>query len=136
MDTNVISELRKRKSGKANAGVVAWAEANALVGSYISVISLMEIETGIRLKERHDMTQGVILWKWYESVKKEFRNRIYEFDEVTASLCSKLYIPDPRTDRDSMIAATANQYNLTIITRNKKDFVGMTDKIINPWITQ
>lgn len=134
LDTNVVSELRKYKSGKANTNVVSWAseQSNALL--FISVITVMELETGILLKTRKDPAQGKVLEKWFrDQVLTTFKNRILPFDDQVALECAKLHVPDRRSDRDALIAATAIVHSMTVVTRNIDDFVDTKCKLINPW---
>ena len=67
LDTNVISELRKAKAGKADANVVAWAASQDPSALFLSAITLLELEMGVRLTERRDSAQGAILRAWMEA---------------------------------------------------------------------
>ncbi len=134
LDTNVISELRKAKSGKANKRVIEWANSQTSSILFISAITILEIETGILLKQRKDPKQADILQTWLHShVLTAFSNRILSIDTAVALQCAKLHIPDPRSDRDALIAATAIVHSLTVITRNTSDFLETGCKLINPW---
>ena len=135
LDTNVISELRKVRSGRAHPGVVQWAESVDVELQYISVISVMEIEQGILQISRRDSRQGDLLFQWLEQqVLKNFKQRILPVDLGTARACANLHVPDPRPERDALIAATAAVTNLTIVTRNVADFEPMSVKLLNPWL--
>ena len=108
LDTNVVSELRKAKSGKADKNVVDWAENIPVINLHLSVITILEIETGILLVERRDPTHGAVLRSWLNShVFPAFSDRILAVDVSVAQCCAKLHVPDPRSDRDAIIAATA-----------------------------
>ena len=134
LDTNVISELRKAKSGKANNKVVAWAESVSTSSLFLSVISILEIETGILLVERRDPAQGAILRTWLNHhVLPAFSERLLPIDLAIAQRCAQLHIPDPRSDRDALIAATALVHGMTVVTRNTKDFLGSAVKLLDPW---
>ena len=134
LDTNVISELRKAKAGKADPKVVAWAERIPAPNLFLSVITLLELETGLLLIERRDLLQGVILRCWLETqVIPAFSERILPVDTPVARRCARLHVPDPRSDRDALIAATALIHDLTVVTRNVADFEPTGVRIINPW---
>lgn len=134
LDTNVISELRKASTGKANENVVNWASTIANASLFISVITILELKTGILLKERKDPKQGEILTKWLnENVLPAFKNRIIPIDEKIALTCAEFHVPDPRSDRDTLIAATAVVHKMTVVTRNTKDYDHTKVKVLNPW---
>ncbi|WP_225774183.1 type II toxin-antitoxin system VapC family toxin [Pseudomonas sp. Marseille-Q5115] len=136
LDTNVISELRKAKTGKANAGVVAWGQAVPANEMFISAITVMELETGVLQVSRRDPVQGSILRKWLnEAVMPEFRGRVLSIDSAVAIRCAALHVPDPRQERDALIAATALIHGMTVITRNVKDFEATGVPLFNPWVS-
>jgi len=135
LDTNVVSELRKAKAGKADPNVTAWAAAAPLGGLYLSVITILELETGVLLVERRDAGQGTILRAWLnDHVLPAFAERILPVDVAVARRCAGLHVPDPRSDRDALIAATALAHGMTVVTRNAADFKPTGVPIINPWI--
>ena len=77
LDTNVISELRKVKSGRADQKVVAWARSVPVDSLFLSAISVLELETGVLLAERRDSAQGAVLRAWFEThVLPAFSGRI------------------------------------------------------------
>jgi len=134
LDTNVVSELRKAKSGKANKNVKAWAESVSAKSMYLSSITILELETGILLIERRDPTQGAMLRTWLNGhVLPAFSGRILAIDVAVAQRCAKLHVPDPRADRDSLIAATALVHGMMVVTRNVADFELTGVEIFNPW---
>jgi toxin FitB len=135
LDTNVVSELRKAKSGKADANVVAWASNLSAMHLFISVITVLELETGVLLAERRDPAQGAILRSWLNvHVLPAFSNRILVLDTAIAQRCARLHVPDPCSDRDAIIAATALVHGMTIATRNTEDFIRTGVELINPWL--
>ncbi len=135
LDTNVISELRKAKSGKADKNVVAWANGVSASGLFLSVITILEIETGMLLVERRDAAQGAILRSWINAhVLPAFSDRIIAVDTAVAQCCAKLHVPDPRSDRDAIIAATAIVHGMIVVTRNVEDFKPTGVDLFNPWI--
>jgi toxin FitB len=132
LDTNVVSELRKAK--KANQNVTKWAQPLPSATLYISVISILELEIGILLIERRDKDQGAILRAWMgRHVLPTFSGRILAIDTAVAQRCATLHVPNPRSDRDALIAATALVHSLTVATRNVADFDGMGVDVLNPW---
>jgi len=134
LDTNVISEMRKVPSGRADPNVIMWLEDKPLSELFISVITLMELEIGVRLLERRDSVQGRLIRTWLENhIRPAFDDRCLMIDQDVALICASYHIPDPRSERDAFIAATAHHNGLKIITRNQRDFDGMADHIINPW---
>jgi hypothetical protein len=134
LDTNVLSELRKAKTNKINKAVEAWAGNVPASTLYLSVITVLEIELGVLLKERKDPRQGNILRVWLnDHVIPTFRARILAVDTSIAVKCAILYVPEPKSYRDSLIAATAIVHKLTIVTRNVSDFIQTGVNIINPW---
>lgn len=134
LDTNVVSELRKAKAGQADKNVTAWADSVSATSLFLSVITVLELETGILLIERRDPTQGTMLRTWLDShVLPAFSGRILAIDVAVAQRCAKLHVPDPRADRDSLIAATALVHGMTVVTRNVADFEPTGVEIFNPW---
>jgi len=134
LDTNVISELRKGKSSKADKNVVAWANTVPATRLFLSVITVLEIETGILLLERRDPAQGAVLRSWLNShLLPAFSDRVLVVDTAVAQCCAKLHVPNPRSDRDAIIAATAMVHDLTVVTRNIDDFSPTGVDMLNPW---
>jgi predicted nucleic acid-binding protein len=134
LDTNVISELRKAKTPKANKNVIAWIESIPSSRLFISVITVLELEMGILSLERKDKKQGQVLRRWFEDhVLPTFRDRTLEISIPIALKCAKLHVPDPKSDRDAMIAATALNHGMTIATRNTQDFKHTGVELFNPW---
>lgn len=134
LDTTVISELRKAKSGKADQKVLAWAESVLAASLYVSAITVLELETGVLLVERRDPAQGAVLRTWLNThVLPAFSDRILPVDTAVAQHCAKLHVPDPRSDRDALIAATALVHGMPVITRNIQDFAPTGVELLNPW---
>lgn len=133
LDTNVISELRK-SSRVANPSVRAWVAARRPSELYLSVITVMEIEIGIGRVERRDSVQGKRLRSWLEDeVLDVFAGRILDLDLASARRAAQAHVPDPRPERDTMIAATASEHGMTVVTRNTKDFSLLGVPTIDPW---
>ncbi|WP_158750180.1 type II toxin-antitoxin system VapC family toxin [Acidobacterium sp. S8] len=135
LDTNVISELRRAKTGKADRNVLAWAKSVPAGRLFLSVVSVLELEIGIRLIERRDSYQGGLLRLWMEeSVLPAFDGRILAIDTAVAQRCAALRVPDPRSDRDALIGATALVHGMTVVTRNTADFEATGVGVVNPWV--
>lgn len=134
LDTNVVSELRKAKAGKADRNVTAWAESVPAANLFLSVITLHELELGVRLVERRDRSQGAVLRTWLDDhVIPAFTGRILAVDIRVALRSAALHVPDPQPVRDAFIAATALIHGMTVVTRNTADFEPTGVAIINPW---
>jgi predicted nucleic acid-binding protein len=134
VDTNVVSELRRSKTGGTNAKVAAWSDSVRLKTLFLSAISFMELEIGVLLIERRDRRQGHFLRKWLQhEITPAFGNRILPVDRIVAVRCAALHVPNPRPDRDAMIVATALVHDMTLVTRNIRDFAGTGARLINPW---
>lgn len=134
LDTNVVSELRKANTGKADANVVAWANSVLPASLFLSAISILELEMGILLIERRDQEQAKMLRNWLENqVLPTFEERILVVDTAVARQCARLHVPDPCSERDALIAATALVHGMTVVTRNVDDFKPTGIAILNPW---
>jgi len=105
-----------------------------LADFFISAISILEIELGARLIERKDAARGAVLRAWIDNhILARFENRILAVDTAVALRCAQLHVPNPRAERDALIAATALVHGLTIVTRNVGDFEPTGVPLINPW---
>lgn len=134
LDTNVISELRKPES-RANADVRAWAADRAPSDLHLSVVTIMEIEIGIARLARRDARQAARLQSWLDDdLLPVFSGRILPMDLAVARRAARMHVPDPRPERDALIAATAAVHGLTVVTRNGKDFESLGSAIVDPWL--
>ena len=135
IDTNVLSELRKAGSPKANQQVINWAALVPVNSLYLSAITVLEVETGILQIERRDSAQGKLLRTWFDKkVLPAFEKRILPVDTNVAIRCAQLHVPNPRSERDALIAATALVHDLPVATRNTSDFEATGVSLINPWL--
>jgi len=132
LDTNVVSELRR--PDKSNRAVLAWAGAIPAASFSLSAISILEIEIGALLIGRRDAAQGAVLRRWIDDqLLPRFEGRILPVDTAVAQRCARLHVPDPRAERDALIAATAMVHGLTVVTRNVVDFEPTGVALLNPW---
>lgn len=135
LDTNVVSELRKNQ--KAAPNVLRWARQIPAPSLYISAVTILELETGILRLERRDSAQSRLLRNWMEHhLLPAFAGRILPVDASVATRCARLHVPDPRSEYDAMIAATALVHGMTVVTRNTADFSGSGAEMLNPWLSQ
>jgi len=134
LDTNVVSELRKVRSGKADMHVAVWADSVAATDLYLSAITIQELEIGILMAERRDPAQGAVFRTWLDQhVLPAFAGRILPVDTAVTQRSALLHVPDPKPIRDGLIAATALVHGMTLVTRNLSDFEPMGVTILNPW---
>lgn len=134
LDTNVVSELRKVRAGKADPNVAAWAESVDAAELFVSAITLMELEMGVLQIERRDAGQGAIMRAWLDHhVLPAFSGRVLPIDATVALRCARLHVPDRRAERDALIAATAISHGMTVVTRNLADFEPTGVALCNPW---
>jgi predicted nucleic acid-binding protein len=132
LDTNVLSELRRRE--RTHPKVAAWADAAHAAELFLSVITILEIEAGTLLLARRDEAQGAVLRAWIDGkVLPAFAGRILPIDTAVAQRCARLHVPNPRAERDALIAATALVHGLHVVTRNVADFEPMGVALLNPW---
>ncbi len=132
LDTNVISELRQGKPNQSPE-VRAWAASLPASQLFMSAICILELEKGVLALERRTPPQGSAIRVWLTGVRAAFSGRILPFTDNTAMLCAAMHVPNPRSDRDAMIAATAREHSMTVVTRNVADFAGTGVPLINPF---
>ena len=132
LDTNVVSELRKE--ARANPRVVAWARTTPAEGLFVSAITILELELGVLRAERRDPAQGKVLRSWLDAhVMPTFADRVLVVDAVVGKCCARLHVPDPQSERDALIAATALVHGFVVVTRNVRDFAATGVETLNPW---
>jgi toxin FitB len=133
LDTNVISELRRPQ--RAATSVMNWVSTQAESLLWCSVVSILELEIGALRALSRDKLRGTMLRTWLdEQVLPRFQDRILPIDTAVALKCAALHVPNPRSDRDAYIAATALVRGLTVVTRNTQDFQPTGVRLINPWM--
>jgi predicted nucleic acid-binding protein len=129
LDTNAVSEIRRGR----DPNVRAWAAAVRDADLHLSVMTLGEIRTGIdRLRER-DPTQADAFTRWLGDLRKRFADRILPVDARVADEWGRLNAAAVHNTVDSLIAATARIHELTVVTRNTKDFQGCDVPLLTPW---
>jgi predicted nucleic acid-binding protein len=132
LDTNVVSELRK--ASRCDTRVAAWQAAQKPETCFLSTITLLEIRLGIELARARDREKANVLETWVEQrVKPGFGGRILPVDQAIAEACGRMHAQRPRSFRDRLILATAAVHQLTMVTRNVKDFADDGVQMINPW---
>lgn len=132
LDTNVISELRHGKPNQSPE-VRRWAAEQSTGRLFLSAITVLELEKGILSLERRTPPQGSALRIWLTAVQAAFNGRILPFTGHAATICAALHVPDRRSERDAMIAATAIEHGFTVVTRNTQDFLNTGVSLLNPW---
>jgi predicted nucleic acid-binding protein len=135
IDTNIISEIRK--ADKANIGVRQFFEVAVQNNTrlYISAITIGELRRGVDLIfHRGDIIQGKLLENWLNSIFDQYQDNILNIDGEIALLWGKMRVPEPQHALDKLIAATAILYDLTVVTRNIKDFESTGVRLLNPFI--
>ncbi|MGA7830698.1 MAG: type II toxin-antitoxin system VapC family toxin [Terracidiphilus sp.] len=130
LDTNVLSETRKKK---ADAGVIAFLQTAEASTLYISVLTLGELWKGVAKKRREDPETAKRLADWVDGLELSFAERILKVDAAMTRLWGDWSSERPRPVVDTLLAATAVQHGLTLATRNIRDVDGIPVKLLNPW---
>ncbi len=138
LDTNVVSEIRKVASGRADRNVATWARSIDAAQTYLSVITIGELEHGVLLVERRDPDAGEALRHWLDNdVCGEFEQQILPVDAAVARRAAALHVPNPAPVADALIAATALSHDMVLVTRNARDFHRFEElRVLNPWSQQ
>jgi len=137
LDTNVVSAFRfPRGARPALDPVWAWSDTVATGDLAISVITVLEMELGARLKDRRDPGQARGLFAYlHDGVLPDFSGRVLPIDSAVALRAAALHVPDPAPERDALIAAAALVHDLTVVTRNVADFTRTGVRLLDPWRT-
>jgi predicted nucleic acid-binding protein len=130
LDTNVLSETRRRRADERVMAFLSEAEPSAL---YISVLTLGELRKGVALKRRTDPSAAKKLSGWVDGLEFSFADRILGIDAATARHWGDWSAERPRPVIDTLLAATAVQRDLTLVTRNVTDVQDLPVKVLDPW---
>ena len=134
LDTNIISESRKLGSSRIDPRAAAWLSQTDVEATFVSTMTIFELERGVRQMERRDTVQGTALRRWLDDqIMPTYEHRTLPLSREVALICASLHIPDPKSERDAWIAATAIDAGLTLVSRNVADFAGMGVELINPF---
>ena len=134
LDTNIISESRKLGSSRIDPRAAAWLSQTDVEATFVSTMTIFELERGVRQIERRDTVQGTALRRWLDDqIMPTYEHRTLPLSREVALICASLHIPDPKSERDAWIAATAIDAGLTLVSRNVADFAGMGVELINPF---
>ncbi len=131
IDTNVVSELRK--GARADAGVRTWFDEHQADQLWLSVLVVGELRRGVELLRRRDAKAGRRLSEWLDTVTNDFDDRIIP---VTTEVCERwalLNVPDPLPVIDGLLAATALEWDLVLVTRNTADVERTGVALVNPF---
>ncbi len=131
LDTNVISEIRKRD--RAHPNVSLWVHQTPVREIGTSVVVLAEIRRGIELKRRNDVEQAEGLDRWFWRMRTRLGDRVLPVDEPIAEAWARLSVPDPLPLIDGLLAATAKVRGLTLVTRNIADVMRTGVSILDPF---
>jgi len=130
LDTNILSETRKKQTDGRVISFLSTAEPSAL---YISVLTLGELRKGVALKGRSDNDAAQKIAAWVDGLEFSFGDRILGISAATARLWGELSAQRPRPVIDTLLAATAIVNELTFVTRNTSDVQDIGLKLLDPW---
>jgi predicted nucleic acid-binding protein len=131
LDTNIISELRKRD--RADPNVARWAAATPVIETGTSVLVLAELRRGIELKRRRDPEQAKSFDRWFSQLRAGLGDRVLPVDERIAEAWAMMGIPNPLPPIDGLLAATAKVHGLTLVTRNVAQIAATGVSLVDPF---
>jgi hypothetical protein len=130
LDTNILSETRKKQANERVMSFLSAAEPSAL---FISVLSLGELRKGVALKSRSDAEAAKRLGSWVDGLEWSFSDRILGIDAAIARQWGEMSAQRSRPVVDTLLAATALVHKLTLVTRNINDVHDLGVKLLDPW---
>lgn len=130
LDTNIVSDLRR--AGRQHDALREWFALQAVDELFLSVITLGEIRQGIEQLRRRDVQQARALDRWLQDLARLYAERLLSVDAHVVDEWGRLRAMRTVPVVDALLAATARVQNLTLVTRNEKDFAGLSVKILNP----
>lgn len=130
LDTNVVSELRKRAP---DGGVVAWFDSVGSPQLYLSVLTVGEIRQGICRLQRRDRAQAAVFDQWLAGLLRAYSDRVVPVTAEVAEEWGRLNVPDPVPVIDGLLAATAKVHDWTLVTRNISDVADTGARLHNPF---
>jgi toxin FitB len=130
LDTNVVSEVRKRRP---DANVLAWWDSVGSRELFISALTIGEIRLGIERLRRKDATRADQLEAWLQTLQATYRDHIISVDAQIAEEWGRLSVPDPLPVIDGLLAATARVREWILVTRNASDLAGCEVRVLNPF---
>jgi predicted nucleic acid-binding protein len=134
VDTDVVSELRKRQ--RAHPGVIGFFHDAAAADAplYLSAVTIGELRRGVELiRARGDARQARLLERWLEALVGEFGDNVLSFDADAAQVWGRLRAPHPENPLDKQIAATALIHGLVLVTRNVRHFHATGVRLFDPF---
>ncbi|MEI6178972.1 MAG: type II toxin-antitoxin system VapC family toxin [Verrucomicrobiota bacterium] len=134
VDTNIISEIRRNE--RADGGVLAWFNTEPEAGMFLSVMTLGEIRKGIELLLHRDLSQAQVLNFWLLQLERRFSGKILPVTTAIADRWGRMLAIRPLPQVDALLAATAQEHDLTLVTRNENDFAGLGIRVFNPFLNQ
>lgn len=134
LDTNVISESRKLGGARVDQHAAQWLSQIDVEATFVSAMTIFELERGVQQMERRDAKQGAALRRWLDDqVMTTYEYRTLPLSRTVALICAGIHIPDPKSERDAWIAATAIDAGLALATRNVGDFADIDVNLVNPF---
>jgi toxin FitB len=130
LDTNVVSETRKRLAAR---GVVAFLESVEAMALFISALTLGELRKGVVARRRTDAVSADQLGIWVDGIETTFADRVLPVDGAVARIWGELSAGRALPVIDTLIAATAIARGLTLVTRNTRDVAATGVALLDPW---
>ena len=130
LDTNVVSETRKIR---AEPGVMAFVRAADAARLFISVLTMGELRKGVAARRRTDPVAAERLGNWVDGIETMFADRILPVDATAARIWGELSAGRSRPVVDTLVAATAIAFGLTLVTRNTRDVAATGVALVDPW---